>query len=152
MNTANQVSKLESKFKIEQTKLIIEKERLIQEQEAKEQARIAAEAKYRRDNLQYGGSIIFIICLVLLVGFSGKLHLSQRWAGGLVFFTFLMIFELVLVYLDVYIENWSGGEPMWKLIINSGLAAIIFPIHQTFEDKLKKKLLILEKQKQSSKE
>jgi len=55
---------------------------------------------------------------------------------SLVFFVFLLFFEFLLV-LDPYIDSWSGGAPGIKLLFNSGIAALIFPLHSFFESKLK---------------
>ena len=45
----------------------------------------------------------------------------------------------ILVYMDPYIENWTGGAPAYKLIINASLAALIFPLHNFFEGRMTKK-------------
>ncbi|MBL4716398.1 MAG: hypothetical protein JKX95_07160, partial [Bacteroidia bacterium] len=44
-------------------------------------------------------------------------------------------------WLDPYIEEWTGGAPGYKLLFNALLAGLIFPLHQFFEGKLKKRLL-----------
>ncbi|MDC3306056.1 hypothetical protein OAV36_03940 [Flavobacteriales bacterium] len=41
--------------------------------------------------------------------------------------------------MDPYIENWTGGAPAYKLIINASLAALIFPLHNFFEARMTKK-------------
>jgi hypothetical protein len=41
--------------------------------------------------------------------------------------------------MDPYIDNWTGGAPAYKLIINASLAALIFPLHNFFEGRMSKK-------------
>ena len=125
----------------QQTKYEFEKDQLIKEQEEKEAAREAAEATSRRDNLQY--SVIFISILVLFGGvlFLGSVNLSERMAEGIIFFSFLILFEFLLVLADPYIDRWSGGAPGIKLLFNAGIAALIFPAHAFFETKLKRRLV-----------
>ena len=60
---------------------------------------------------------------------------------GLVFFSFLLFFEFTLVLLDPYIEQYSAGAPALKLAFNAGLAAMIFPAHSFFEEKIKARIL-----------
>jgi len=124
----------------QQTKYEFEKAQLIKEQEEKEKARLEAEVTGRRDNLQY--SVILIALLVLFGGVLGLgfINVSERMAEGIIFFSFLILFEFLLVLADPYIDNWSGGAPGIKLLFNAGIAALIFPLHSLFETKLKKRL------------
>ncbi|MFH1320237.1 MAG: hypothetical protein ABII90_06230 [Bacteroidota bacterium] len=56
------------------------------------------------------------------------------------FFTFLLFFEFCLVYLDPYLETLTEGEPACKLTINAAVAALIFPLHGFFEERLKRRI------------
>ena len=125
----------------QQTKYEFEKDQLLKDQVKKEEARLSAERTSRRDNLQY--SVIFIAILVLFgaVLFMGFINVSERMAEGIIFFSFLILFEFLLVLADPYIDRWSGGAPGIKLLFNAGIAAFIFPAHAFFEDKLKSRLL-----------
>jgi len=113
----------------------------MKEQEEKEKARLEAEVTGRRDNLQY--SVILIAILVLFGGVLslGFVKVSPRMAEGIIFFSFLILFEFLLVLADPYIENWSGGAPGIKLLFNAGIAALIFPAHSFFESRLKGRLI-----------
>ena len=125
----------------QQTQYEFEKAQLIQEQKEKEESRIQAEVLSRRDNLQY--SVILIALLILFGGvlFLGFINVSQRMAEGIIFFSFLILFEFLLVLADPYIDAWSGGAPGIKLLFNAGIAALIFPLHSLFERKLKGRLI-----------
>ncbi|MBL4752951.1 MAG: tetratricopeptide repeat protein [Flavobacteriales bacterium] len=125
----------------QQTKYEFEKTQLMKEQEEKEKARLEAEVTGRRDNLQY--SVILIALLVLFGGVLslGFLKVSPRMAEGIIFFSFLILFEFLLVLADPSIEDWSGGAPGIKLLLNAAIAALIFPLHAFFESRLKGRLV-----------
>ena len=125
----------------QQTKYEFERAMLLKEQEQKETARIEAEIRSRRDNLQYSIVLICLLVIGVLVAMLGRLSLPVRMAEGIIFFSFLILFEFLLVLADPYIENWSGGAPGFKLLFNAGIAALIFPMHSLFETKLKGRLV-----------
>ena len=62
-------------------------------------------------------------------------------AEGIIFFSFLIFFEFLLVLADPSIEAWSGGAPGIKLLFNAAIAALIFPAHAFFESRLKSRLV-----------
>ena len=125
----------------QQTRYEFEKAQLVKEQEEKEAALLLTEETSRRDNMQY--SVILIALLILGAGVLalGKISVSPRIAEGLIFFSFLILFEFLLVLADPYIEGWSGGAPGIKLLFNAGIAALIFPAHSFFEGKMKGRLV-----------
>ena len=118
-----------------------EKADLVKRQEEAEQERVLGEATSRRDNLQY--SVIFIVFLLVFgsVAGLGFIKVSPKVAEGLIFFSFLILFEFILVLADPYVETWTSGAPGYKLLFNAGLAAFIFPAHAFFETKLKSRLV-----------
>jgi hypothetical protein len=124
-----------------QTQYEFEKEQLIKQQQQQEQERIEQEEKERRDNIQY--SLIFLGILLVFGSILGLgfIKVSPKFAEGLIFFAFLIFFEFCLVLLDPIIEDWSGGEPIYKLLFNALLAGAIFPLHAFFEDKIKTKFI-----------
>ena len=124
-----------------QTQYEFEKEQLVEEQKAKEKARLITEEINRRNNLQYSGIFVFVLIMFVFILFSGKFRMSSKVAEGLIFFTFLLVFEFCLVLLDPMIDSWSSGEPLYKLLFNAVLAAGIFPLHAFFENTLKKRLM-----------
>ena len=126
---------------MQQTKYEFEKEQILKIQHEKEILELAEAQKERKNNLQY--SIIFIVILVVfaLVLNVGYINVSPLFAEGLIFFAFLIFFEFCLVLLDPYIDEWSNGEPIYKLIFNGILASAIFPLHAFFERRLKNRLI-----------
>jgi tetratricopeptide (TPR) repeat protein len=124
-----------------QTKFEMEKKQAEEERDKQEKERIAQEEKERKDNIQY--SLIFLGILLVfgvLLG-SGKFNISPKFAEGLIFFAFLIFFEFCLVLLDPIIDDWSSGEPIYKLLFNALLAGAIFPLHAFFEKTLKNKII-----------
>jgi len=71
----------------------------------------------------------------------GKLAVPEKLVEGLIFFSFLLLFEFLLVLLDLYIERYSSGAPAYKLLFNAVLAGTIFPAHAFFETKLKGRIV-----------
>ncbi|MBL4716719.1 MAG: tetratricopeptide repeat protein [Bacteroidia bacterium] len=131
----------------QQMKYDYEKEEIIKEQQTKEEARIEAEATSRRNTLHYTAIFIGMLLVFGLVLALGFVKVNPKTAEAIIFISFLIVFEFLLVVADPYIEDWSGGAPGWKLLFNAVLAGLIFPLHQFFESKLKKRLIKVEKKK-----
>ena len=60
-----------------------------------------------------------------------------RLSAGVLFISFLIFFEFILVLLDPFLEDLTAGAPAYKLLANTLLAVAIFPLHHFLEDKLK---------------
>jgi tetratricopeptide (TPR) repeat protein len=131
---SKEIGKLEATYEIEKKQA--EEDRLRQEQE-----RIEQEEKERRDNIQYSLIFLGILTVFGIVLGSGKFNISTKFAEGLIFFAFLIFFEFCLVLLDPIIDDWSSGEPVYKLLFNAVLAGAIFPLHAFFERLLKSKII-----------
>lgn len=119
----------------EETIALMERKRL-----EEERLRIATEKSRRRNTLQYSGMLIFIIGILTLLLFSGKLTLPTRMVEGGVIFAPLIVFEFLMVLFDPYIEKYTGGEPAYSLLINAGLALLILPLHGLLERELNERL------------
>jgi len=138
---SKELGKLEATHEFEMQEM--EKKRI-----AEEQTKKAANEKSRSDMLQYSGILIFLV-LMAAAGFvltAGKnlipgVVVPIRLIEGVIFFVFLLFFEFTLVLLDPYIETYSSGAPAIKLGFNAILAAMIFPLHSFFEEKLKTSLI-----------
>jgi tetratricopeptide (TPR) repeat protein len=125
----------------QQTQYEFEKEQIRKENEAKEQARLAAEETSRRNNLQYSLIFLGILLLFGIVLSLGFIKVSANVAEGLIFFAFLILFEFVLVFAEPYLEQYTNGEPMYNLAANAIIALLIFPLHDKLEDILKKRIV-----------
>ncbi|MBL4716370.1 MAG: tetratricopeptide repeat protein [Bacteroidia bacterium] len=131
----------------QQMKYEYEKEQILAEQARKDQLRIINEQLSRRDNLQYSAIFIGILILfggVLMLGF---VRIRPKDAEGIAFLSFMILFEFLLVLVDPHIEQYTGGAPAYILIFNAGLAGLMFPLHQFFEGKLKKRVIKTQRKK-----
>ena len=124
----------------QETEYEYEKSELIKQQELKNLERMQEEQTSRRNNLQYYGITLGLLVLFGLLFFASKFELPKWLISFATFLPILILFEFLLVLLDVYIELWSGGIPAYKLLINVGLAGLIFPLHTFFEALFRRKL------------
>jgi len=127
------IGKLEARHEMEMAEIK-------RKQEEEEQERILEQQTRRRHLLQYSGILIFIVAVFITLLFSGRLNIPVQLAKGGVFFTFLIVFEFLLVLIDPYIEQWTGGEPTYKLMVNASLAGLFLPLHNFAESKLRQRL------------
>ena len=95
----------------------------------------------RRNLFEYSGVVIGLIIIGLFVTLLGFVKVKPWVAEGITFFVFLLFFEFLLVLLDPYLDKFTKGEPAYKLLINAGVAACIFPLHALFERMLKRRLM-----------
>lgn len=109
---------------------------------ADQEARAIMAETDRRNRLQYGGIFVFVLLLGALVAISGRVNVKPSVAEGLIFIFFILLFEFILVAMDPWVDEWSGGHVMIKMAINSAFALIVFAGHQFFEGRLKKVLII----------
>ena len=120
---------------------------LQRQQDEVEQARILAEQTERRNQLQYSGIVLVLIGLFIgIFLFARRFRKIKKYktfrqytkiVEAALFISFLIFFEFILVVLDPYIEQITGGAPLWKLGFNALLAGVIFPLHSLLETKLK---------------
>ena len=130
---AKDIGRIEQKHEYEMDEM----KRLQEENERKRQLTLAVS---RRNTLEYSAIFLGIFILFIIVFFIARFNLPP-WAVELsVFIPFLILFEFALVLLDPYIVQITKDEPVWKLIANAILAAIIFPLHGFFEKLLKKRI------------
>jgi len=139
------IGKLEAKHECE----VEEAARKKQEEKV---ARIEAEQKARHNNLQYSAIGIGLILLFIGIFFLGNIALPAWVVEISIFIPILLLFEFALVYLDPHIEAMTGGEPAYKLLMNAGIAAVIFPIHQFFESRMKKRIFKVKRQQVTAKQ
>lgn len=110
---------------------VIEAERIKKQKQKEKAAKIAY-----RNNMQYLSIAIFIIFLGVLMMLNGKIRMSEWNARGLVFMTFILLFEFIFVIIDPITDEYSEGEPFVKLGINLGIAFFLYPIHHYFSKRV----------------
>jgi len=81
----------------------------------------------------YLSEISFFLVLIIVSLYLGFTRRSSRYTLVLAFTTLLMLFEFVNVYIENFIESYTGNIPIYKVIANVFLAIMIAP----FENMLK---------------
>lgn len=128
------IGRLEMKHEIEKA----EKERL---DKIEAERKTAMDKKRRKNSLQYSGIVVVLLIIAVMVTVLGFVKVKQSVASGVVFFSFLIFFEFMMILLDPTVNQLSGGEPAYSLLFNAAIAACIFPIHAFFERLIKKRLI-----------
>lgn len=114
----------------------IERDAILEMQKAEaEQLRIK-----RRNTLQYLGIFSIVFVLVVLIMLLGKIKIPVGVSRGLNFVSLLILFESILVFTDPYLDVFTNGVPVYKLLMNIGLAVLIFPIHNFVDKRFRKRL------------
>jgi tetratricopeptide (TPR) repeat protein len=103
------------------------RERLLKEED---------ENTLRRHNIQYMGFTAGLACLFILLVMLGFFMVSPRTIRALGFFSFIFLFEFIILLADKEIHEWTHGEPWKVLLIKIFLAAILLPLHHWLEHKV----------------
>lgn len=103
------------------------RERLAKEEE---------ENMLHRHNVQYMGITAGIASLFIVMVMMGFFVVSPRTIRALGFFSFIFLFEFVILLADKQIHEWTHGEPWKILFIKIALAAILLPLHHWLEHKV----------------
>jgi hypothetical protein len=119
---------------------VIALELLEKEREEELAAQIEHIKKIRKFRLQYSSILVIILLIFLFTFLLTKLRVSQQVASGILFLGFLLFFEFVFVLLDPFTEQKTGGEPLLKMLINSGIALIFTILHRFIEKRIQKRI------------
>ncbi len=104
-----------------------QKERLAKEEE---------EATIKRHNWQYSGILILIITLFTFLTALGVFKVPIKWIRAIGFFSFILLFEFIILLADTWIHHATHGEPWKVLSIKVVLIAILLPFHHYLEHKV----------------
>jgi hypothetical protein len=99
-------------------------------------AREEQENTEHRHNVQYMGFTIGLICLFILLGMLGLFVVHTGTIRALGFFSFIFLFEFIILMADKQIHEWTHGEPWKILLIKIFLAAILLPLHHWLEHRV----------------
>ena len=108
-----------------------------QQLKEEEQQKIETEQKQLRNIAHYSGLIVLILVSFGCVLWLSRARIKPIFAEYLLLLTFYMLFETLLVYTDSLIDIFIGGEPVYKLISNTLLAALLTVSHEWSEKKMK---------------
>jgi tetratricopeptide (TPR) repeat protein len=103
------------------------KDRLVREEEENTQ---------HRHNVQYMGFTVGLVGLFVALVMLGFFVVSPRTIRALGFFSFIFLFEFIILLADKQIHEATHGEPWKVLIIKVFLAAILLPLHHWLEHKV----------------
>lgn len=103
------------------------RERLAKEEE---------EQTLRRHNIQYMGFTIGLAVVFVVLVMLGFFMVSPRTIRALGFFSFIFLFEFIILLTDKQIHEWTHGEPWKVLLIKIFLAAMLLPLHHWLEHKV----------------
>jgi tetratricopeptide (TPR) repeat protein len=115
--------------------------------EREQEAEARTEEKRRRDvlrrnQLEYSGIALIVLLVLVAVMLLGRLKVPPILARGLSFVALLLVFESLLVFLDQWLDVYTGGAPAKKLLVNIVLAILIFPLNNFLEKRVKKRLKV----------
>lgn len=110
---------------------------LADEQQRQERiAREEAAALDRKHTVQYMGIAIAIGVIFILLVAMGLFRVSERTIKIMGFFSFILLFEFIILLADAKIHNWTHGEPLPVLGIKIILIAMLLPLHHWLEHKV----------------
>lgn len=91
-----------------------------------------------RNMIQYSGILLFIVLLFTTILLIAKFKVPFAFVDGLVFITFLLFYELILVVSEPWIDDWTSNIPIYKLGVNLTVAFMFIPFHR-YEKKMRLK-------------
>jgi hypothetical protein len=87
----------------------------------------------RRHNLQYTAMTIVILVVFVILIMLGSMKVPEWIIRMLGFFSFIFLFEFIVLLADHKIEDITHGEPWKVLLIKIFLIAILLPLHHSIE-------------------
>jgi tetratricopeptide (TPR) repeat protein len=99
-------------------------------------AKAAIDEANRRHNIQYLGITAGIAGVFVLLVMIGLFSVSVRTIRVLGFFSFIFLFEFIILLADNKIHHLTHGEPWKILLIKIVLIAILMPLHHYLEHKV----------------
>jgi tetratricopeptide (TPR) repeat protein len=99
-------------------------------------AELEQQSVARRHYLQYTAIIIIIIGVFILLLMLGSLKVPEWIIRMLGFFSFIFLFEFIILLADHKIHDLTHGEPWKILLIKIFLIAILLPFHHWIEKRV----------------
>ena len=90
----------------------------------------------RRHYLQYNAIIVIIISVFVVLLMLGSLKVPEWIIKMLGFFSFIFLFEFIILIADHKIHEITQGEPWKILLIKICLIAILLPMHHWIEKRV----------------
>ena len=99
-------------------------------------AEMEKQSTERRHYLQYNAIIVIIISVFIVLLMLGSLKVSEWIIKMLGFFSFIFLFEFIVLIADHKIHEITKGEPWKILLIKICLIAILLPMHHWIEKRV----------------
>lgn len=99
-------------------------------------AELELQSVSRRHYLQYSAILIIIISVFFVLLMLGSLKVPQWIIRMLGFFSFILLFEFIVLVADQPIHEITQGEPWKILLIKIFLIAILLPMHHWIEKRV----------------
>jgi hypothetical protein len=90
----------------------------------------------RRHYLQYTAITIGILTVFVILIMLGSFKVSEWIIRTLGFFSFIFLFEFIILLADQQIHEITHGEPWKILLIKIFLIAILLPLHHSIEKRV----------------
>ena len=90
----------------------------------------------RKHTVQYTGISIGIGIVFILLVAMGIFRVSETTIKIMGFFSFILLFEFIILIADTKIHHWTHGEPLPILAIKIILIAALLPLHHWLEHKV----------------
>lgn len=107
--------------------------------EQQRQERIRKEelaALEKKHTMQYTGISIGIGIVFIFLVAMGIFRVSETTIRVMGFFSFILLFEFIILIADAKIHHWTHGEPLPILAIKIVLIAALLPLHHWLEHKV----------------
>jgi tetratricopeptide (TPR) repeat protein len=95
-----------------------------------------AEAKEKRNRIQYMAIVIGIAALFIGLVMMGWFKVSASTIKAIGFFAFLLFFEFLFLIFKKNIYGITKGEPLYDLLFMIVLAAFLVPLHHWLEHRV----------------
>lgn len=93
----------------------------------------AAANDLRRRNLQYMGISFLTAFLFIALLVFGMFPVSKMTVRMLNFFSFICLFEFIILLIDTWLHNLAHGEPLKIWLAKIFVIALLLPLHHTLE-------------------
>lgn len=107
------------------------------ESRQREQATEAEQERVvKRHTLQYTAIVVIIITVFIILLMLGSLKVPEWIIRMLGFFSFIFLFEFIILVADHKIHEMTHGEPWKVLLIKIFLIAVLLPLHHWVEKRV----------------
>lgn len=93
----------------------------------------ALENDLKRRNLQYTGISMAIAFLFIVMILIGMFPVSKATIRMLNFFSFICLFEFIILLIDNWLHDLAHGEPLKIWLAKIFIIALLLPLHHTLE-------------------